>query len=146
MDVFKAGAALALLMLIGCAGQVGESLAAQTAVQYGVLKYIDEDTAKADRVYATATKIARTIEDVDTTVEALKQTALAAIDFSKLDLADQLVVRNMIDAIAAEIASRQSKGRLSGDVVVAVRTVVAWAREAALIAGATPCSVVLGNC
>lgn len=133
-------------LLVGCAGQGSSAIGARTAVQYAVLKYIDDDAQKAQRVYDTATRASRALEDTETRLDLLKQAVLAQIDFAKMDTADQLVVRGLVDAIAAEISARQDSGRLETDTVVAVRTVLAWSREAALIVGAQPCSAVVGEC
>lgn len=129
---------LGLTLVSGCALLREEDPAAKTAIQFAVLKYIDEDTARADRVLEVVGEAERYVSsDAVTTLQALRERVVAEIDWTELDAAEQLLVRNLIDAVQAKLEEEIGEDALSAENEVAVKTVLSWIREAAVIAGGT---------
>lgn len=128
-----------VLALSGCAGwSGGQNASSELLVQYAVLKYIDDDQLDAQRVYETVQRMDAAVKAaVEATIPELAEIALNQIDFDQLDAADQLLAMRMVRRVAHELEDRQEQGSLPGDVVLSVRTVLRWASDAAIIAGAS---------
>lgn len=126
---------LATLMM-GCAAIETSPVTSALTVQYATLKYIGDDTDKAQRVYTVASGMAETIQDGNATLTLLDQALRAEIRWERLDAADTLLLDTLLTQLQVELQSRISNGLLSPDDRVRLLKVAEWVMSAALVAGA----------
>lgn len=127
------------LFLPGCASVQESGSGAKTAVQVAALKVIDEDADRAERVTELTRKVRSTLTgDETTSLDKVEANVRDAVDWSSLDSAESLVVNRLIDAVRLEIEKRidSDVATLDPDEVVAVKRILDWVEEAALMSGA----------
>ncbi|HKJ74730.1 MAG TPA: hypothetical protein VKA19_11490 [Alphaproteobacteria bacterium] len=132
----------AAIALPGCA-QLREwfggdnSDTAKTVIQVAVLKYIGDDTDRADRVYQITTgAIDQVNAGTESTLDAVEAYVRAEIRWDRLDSAETLIADRLIVAVRTEIESKIEDGVLAPDDRVLVADVLGWIRDAAVMAGA----------
>ena len=132
-------AAILTVFLVGCATVTGEGakqVAAKTTIQFATLKVIDQDQARANRVVTIVSDVKQFV-DGNAALNDIEAQVRDEIDWSRLDEAETLVVSNLIDAVRVEIEARVDEGVLDGNDRVAVKNVLDWIHEAAVMAGGT---------
>lgn len=137
--IITSGLIVVALLLGGCAALEHVESSPTTAaltLQYGTLKYIGDDTGKAQRVYDTAGSLATGIEDESVSLALLDDQMRAAINWQSLDAADTLLLNTLLAQLRAELESRMGTGLLSAEDRVRLQQVLTWVRDAALVAGA----------
>ncbi len=123
------------LFTVACNTTVGtdqQQIIAKLAVQYAVIKVVENNPAKAARVV----DIAREVRDLAgkdgaNTVDLLMALVRAKVDFSKLDAADTLLANALIDTIGAQLKERVGAGTLGTDKLPIVAEVANWVIEGA---------------
>lgn len=134
--------AVVLVATTGCASLSNGSATAKTAIQIAVFKLIDKDRERAQDVYDTVSKTVSLIDGEKlTTLDAVESGIRAEIDPSDYTPSEKLVISRSIDAVRAEIETRinaDGVGSLDPDQVVAIKSVLNWVRQAAVMAGAKP--------
>lgn len=122
-------------MFISCASlQTGvqdptAQAAAKIAIQYGVMKYIDEDAEKAQRVLTFVDAALAVAGDETASVDDMQIKITALIPFDKLDLADRVLIASLIEAAVTEVKRRVDTDPTKP--LVEVRTVLTWVKQAA---------------
>lgn len=123
-----------LFLLTACVSQSGTTrLVEQLVVYNAVSGYIGGDAAKAERVEAVTSAVLEQLEGdlAQATIQAIAAAVKARIDWSKLDPTNTLTVNALIDEIERALLERVDSGDLPPDTILAVRTVLQWANEAA---------------
>lgn len=128
-----------LLLLSGCAtltdGDKRNDFAANLAIQYGTLKVIDENAnpyGAAQEIVKLANKIEKFIDGGTSVTIALAVDELEKeIPWHTLDVADTLLVRNLLDILVIELEARINKGIIDQDTVVVVRQIIKVVRDTA---------------
>lgn len=130
---------LSFVTLLGGCGTIEEGdPAAKTAIQFATLKFIDEDSERANEVIRTVQRVQGLVDEQTTTsLDNLAEQARAEIDWSELDTAEQLLVNNLIDVIKAKLEEEVGERNLDPNDVVVIRNVLDWVTEAAVMAGGT---------
>lgn len=135
-------ALVAVALVTGCASLNNGGATAKTAVQIATFKVIDKDPERAQDVYDTAGKAVSLIEGEKlTTLDAVESSIRSEIDLSGYTPSEKLVINRLIDAVRVEIEARintDGVGSLDPEQVVAVKRVLNWVRQAAVMAGAKP--------
>jgi uncharacterized protein YceK len=104
---------------------------ASTAFRYATAKYINNDDKRAAQVVERGSKVLAFIDSNPTvTVSAVMQYLDATIDWSSLDLADRLLVQDIISIVEADLRAQESQNPL-----VNVREVFEVIVNAALLYG-----------
>lgn len=133
----------AALSIAGCGTQGGSSSTARLVEQYAVYKavqgYIKGDAEKAARVVTVIDDVLQLLEGdaSQATVQFAADAVRSRVDWVKLDPVDQLMLRAIIDDVETELLARISTGEIAGNSLVAVRTVLTWAKESAAMVRAT---------
>jgi hypothetical protein len=103
---------------------------AKSVVQYGIIRFIDEDAEKHAKVVTFVdAALAIVNEDESATLDTLSFKLQALIPFDKLHPADRALIANLIEATVAELKTRVD---VPDSVPVAeVRVVLGWVKQAA---------------
>lgn len=126
---------LASLTLPSCSTISEHPALAQLAVQYAVVKVLDNNPQHAPRVVEIATFLEENAGATQaTTVLLLEQLVRAQINWDRLDAADKILVDALIVAVRQELVARLGDGPLTGDNVLVVKEVAGWIKNAALLA------------
>lgn len=134
------GLAVALILTgTGCAGAGnpfhdpvnGPTIvaAAKISLQYGVIKFIDEDPARAEAVLKFTDAALAVAEEDMATPDNLGLKLNALIPFDKLEPAERALVSSLLELAIVELKRRVE---LPGSVPLAdVREVLSWVKQAA---------------
>lgn len=103
---------------------------AKIAIQYGTMKFIDEDPARAQRVlvfidHALAVVNADETASMDTMTIKIQ----ALIPFDTLDPAERVLVANLVEVVVAELKARVHVPENAP--IAEVRQVLEWVKQAA---------------
>lgn len=123
----------ALLMIPSCSTLEKPSSTARAAVTVGTLKYIGEDREKARRVEKTALDVLASMSG-GTTIEQLDQHIRNKINWSRLDLADRILLDALLRELSATITASIGEGLLSDSDKVRIERVAEWVIAAARMA------------
>ncbi len=127
------------LSQVGCSSTAQTQLVAKLAVQYAVYKVASNNPAKATRIVAIAREVSTLAgSDKASTVDLLVVLIRSKVDFSKLDVADVMLVNTLIDAISIELKERVGDGPLLPEKILVVKQVADWVIEAAGAAVVSP--------
>lgn len=125
----------ASLFVPACSTISDRPILAQLAVQYAVVKVLDNNPDFAPRVVEIATFVEENAgASQATTVLVLEQLVRAQINWDRLDAADRILVDALIAAVREELVARLGDGPLTGDNVLVVKQVAGWIKTAALLA------------
>lgn len=120
---------LATAALSGCAS-LPENADAKLVTQYAAIKICDT-AERAARCAAIADEVRRYVNDTPYPTVALLMGAIEAeIDWTKLDPADTLLARSLLDRLEQELVSRLGAEVLPEDLRLATETVSRWIQEA----------------
>lgn len=131
MKVILAAFLAALLTLGGCASRPIDQPTAKIAIQYGTMKFIRNDPARAAKVERVVSAVRAQIDgDSLASVDYIKMTIQS---YLPLNMApeDRFAVNSLIDLVVAELKARINEQTLPPDVELQVRTVADWILEAA---------------
>lgn len=125
-----------LFVLSGCATIARQVEAhpgvSRLSVTIATLKYIGEDSARAERVAAVAQAVGAVATDaVVSTLDELEREARRQIDWQRLDAADTLLVNALIVAIRSELERRLGGADLPPGERPTVALVFQWVEDAA---------------
>jgi hypothetical protein len=132
-----------MVLLTGCAFLTSaqrvidqENFAAKTGVQYGTLKLISQSSdVTAEGVLSVAARLKGAVEDDPTvTLAMLAEEAGKHIPWDKFDLADRILIINLMDFIEAYLAELVGDGILEDDAKATVINLLRWIEEAAKLA------------
>ena len=109
-------------------------LIAKTAVQYGVLRFIDGDPDRAEAVNAFL-DTSRSFLDSDTVtrVSDLSDSLKERIDWSSLSTANALLLNTLFDTVQRYITLQVEGEDLSPEAVVTIHAVFLWVEDAAAL-------------
>lgn len=103
--------------------------AAKIAIQYGVIKFIDEKPERAGAVLKFTDAALAVAEEDEATPDNLGLKLNALIPFDKLEPAERALVANVLELSIAELKRRVN---VPGSVPLAdVREVLSWVKQAA---------------
>lgn len=126
-------AVVATFTLSGCQTIQDNPAVARLAVEYATLKAIDEKPDRAARVAKIAGQVRANAEGgASATVALIRTAVLAEIRWDKLDQADALLIRSLIDVAAAELEKRVGDGLIDPEQRLIVAEVAGWIESAAL--------------
>jgi hypothetical protein len=124
-------------------GSAVENAGARMVVQYATMKYISgakgaqAQNARASRVADVASKAQALAQGgAASTIPLIEQAVRDQIDWTKVDMADRLLIDNLITLVRAELEARVSDGGIPADQMLAVREVLGWVVSAASLARA----------
>ena len=129
---------LLVLPVVGCATmwRVAENPAFQTAVQYAVIKYLGKNEDKQPQAKAIIQELQQYADQsAQVTVDDLEQEVLNQIPWSKLDQADECLLRQMVAEIADYIREQVGDGVLDKDDKVRLQEFLGWIEQAICFAG-----------
>lgn len=117
---------------------IEHEVAAQAAVMYGVQKFVheaDDTSQRASRVVNVVDKTLAGIDDKSMVIDELEMVLRSNIDWLSMDPPDVILIDTLINAVVAEISKRIEDQTLPADSVTTVKTVLGWARQAAVMYG-----------
>lgn len=127
--------AIVLFFFVGCASINTESASARLTVQYAVLKYIKEDTQKAERVVIHVDRAIALVEGNEViSVSDIVTKIRASINWKRLDPADLLLLDALLLQLEDSLKKRIGDGRINPEGRVELITVLGWIKNAALMA------------
>ena len=122
---------------MGCAstgGGINDPTAeavAKIAIQYGTMKYINEDVDRAAKVVAFVDAALLVAESEPATIDELGVKILALIPTDDLEPEDRLLIANLAELVVTEL-----KRRVTTDPSIPladVRQVLEWVKQAAIL-------------
>lgn len=119
--------------LVGCTTlqNVSDNSSARLTVQYATLKYVDEDTEKAERITEIVTTVKTNLtESTEYTIKEAVVQIRDRIDFPKLDVADQLLLDALLNELEAELVRRFGTGVVDSEAKESLVTVADWILDA----------------
>lgn len=119
--------------LMGCTTlqSVSENSSARLTVQYATLKYVDEDTEKAERIASVVTTVKENLnETAEYTISEAVVQIRERIDFGRLDVADQLLLDALLNELEAELVKRFGSGVVDKETKQSLSTVADWILDA----------------
>lgn len=125
------------IALAGCANwqAVENSALPQAAIQYGTVKFIDNDTDKAAEVQKIAGNLkADFAESADATVENLYARAMQEIPWAKMAPEDEILLRALLVDLKEYLKQKVGDGVLDPDQRLKIEAVLGWIEQAALLA------------
>jgi outer membrane PBP1 activator LpoA protein len=127
-------AALAAIILTGCATGGGSGATEKLVVQAATMKFIessDDRAAKAARI-AKAADQARVWLDTDgVTIADLQTAMLERIAAADLEPSDKLLASALVEVVVSELNVRIGAGVISPEKRATVNAVLAWVEQAA---------------
>lgn len=118
------------IALAGCASTGGNDqqtqIVEQLAIQYAVMKVVDNDPDKAARVSKIAHDAKTWLVSDTATIDVLEAAVREQIDWTKLDQANTLLVNALLAEVDLQLRSRVSVGVLTSDQKVQVNQVLDW--------------------
>ena len=120
---------IAALVLAGCATDGSgppSKLTEQLVIQYAVLKVLDNDPERAQRIGEIARDAKTFLNGNAVTIGALQAAVHDKIDWTKLDAADTLLVNALLAEVDRELVIRVGDGVLNPDALVQVNEVLDW--------------------
>lgn len=121
------------VFLTGCTTlqSVSENSSARLTVQYATLKYVDEDTEKAERIASVVTTVKENLnETAEYTISEAVVQIRERIDFGRLDAADQLLLDALLNELEAELVKRFGSGVVDKETKESLSTVADWILDA----------------
>lgn len=107
-----------------------DRLVAKIAIQYATLKVIDGKSERAARVISVVDQMIAVAEDGQVLTAAdLAAQAKALVQWEKIEVPERLLVSNLIDIAAAEVAQRIPPG--APVELGPAKEVLGWVKEAA---------------
>jgi hypothetical protein len=128
-----------MLPLVGCATMwtVAQSPVFQRAVEYGVIKYLSSEPDQQPQALEIVQYLQRSVDQsAQVTVSDLENLAMDQIPWQSLDVADQYLLRSMIEDIADHLRDRVGSGVLAEDDRVKLKDFLSWMEQAVRFAGA----------
>src|SRR5690625_217669 len=117
----------------GCAMLEDNPHTTKAAVYYGTLKYIGEDTDKAQRVEQAAQTILSGLSG-GTTIDQLDGRLRALIQWDRLDMADAILLHALLTELRSTMLATIGEGLLTPDDAVRIERVAGWVIDAARLA------------
>jgi|GEM_PF-7121244 len=105
----------------------------KAAVYVGTLKYIGENSDKAQRVENTASEILSGLSG-GTTIDQLDGRLRALIQWDQLDIADAILLHALLTELRSTMMATIGEGLLSPDDAVRIERVAGWVIDAARLA------------
>ena len=128
---------LLILSLSGCAGfsttqffgDTTVQVAARIAIQYGTMKFIDDDADRAARVIAFVDAALVIAEADSASIGELSAQIQGLIPYDKFDSADRVLIASLSEAVVIELTRRVD---VSPETPLAdIREVLGWVKLAA---------------
>jgi hypothetical protein len=111
--------------------RVAENPAFQTAVQYGVVKYLSGQPDQQPRALEIVHYLQKAVDqEAQVTVSEIEDLAIDKIPWSELDLADQFLLRSMIEDIGVHLRERVGDGVLDDGDRVRLKEFLTWIEHA----------------
>lgn len=103
----------------------------QSAVQYGVIKFLSGDNKKITKAEEIVDKLMKFSEQsADITISQMEKIVMTSISWEKLDKADQFILIELLEKISHEVRDRIGDGLLNEDDKIKVRDFLYWIKKA----------------
>lgn len=103
----------------------------QSAVQYGVIKFLSGNQNKISKAEEIVDKLMRFAEQsAQITISDMEKIVMTSIPWEKLDKADQFILMELLEQISQEVRARIGDGLLKEDDKIKVKEFLYWIKKA----------------
>lgn len=137
MKVFKVFTILAAALAFSACSTLEDFVTdspatAELTFKYATAKIIDADVERADRVLSAVADAREFVgSDESVTVSFLYEQAVARVDFERLDPADAILIRAVIQNASERLQREVGGGVLNGEQEIRLLTILDWVESAA---------------